>query len=332
MKDILNGMTESLVTEEEESRAKETLTNQFNGIASTIFESMNEHVQQFRDVSNQLNSNVQQSLGTEVDNLKEKWMNLSSQIETLTQENEAKINAKYQEAINMIGATTTSITSDLSNYLNQTLESSLKVTNDLVNSSKTQINDSKEQIAGGLNEEVNAATGFLDRKITEMQRLQQWDKVNFFAIWRKQVLSALRSKESAAKFFIRRLPKDKKTLIFAANIEQSDRLCENSYHSKSDQTILEQFRNNEIMTMSSVAKIREGINAPCDIILRLGVDSKEKNLVQTIGRALRLDPDDPNKEATAIVLVAEGTQEERWLEASIGSFNNVKYGKLDRDE
>ncbi|MCE7743361.1 MAG: hypothetical protein GOP50_12995 [Candidatus Heimdallarchaeota archaeon] len=144
------------------SSFKETLTNQFTGITSTIFDSMNEHVQQFRDVSNQLNNNVQQSLGTEIEGLKEKWMELSSQIETLTQENEAKINAKYQEAINMIGATTTSITSDLSNYLDQTLESSLKVANDLVNSSKTQIKESKELIAGGLNEEVTAATSFLE--------------------------------------------------------------------------------------------------------------------------------------------------------------------------
>ncbi len=144
------------------SSFKETLTNQFTGIATSIFDSMNEHVLQFREVSSQLNDNVRQTLGTEVDDLKEKWTDLSNQIETLTQENEAKINTKYQEAINMIGATTATITSDLGNYLDQTLESSLKVTNDLVNSSKTQISESKELIAGGLNEEVNAATGFLE--------------------------------------------------------------------------------------------------------------------------------------------------------------------------
>jgi len=141
---------------------KDTLTNQFNEITTTIFESMDTHVQQFKDVSNQLNDNIDQILGSEVESLKEQWNNLANQIETLTQENESKINAKYQEAINMIGATTATIVSDLSNYLNQTLETSLKVSNDFVTASKSQITESKDLIAGGLNEEVNAATGFLE--------------------------------------------------------------------------------------------------------------------------------------------------------------------------
>ena len=144
------------------SSFKESLTDQFNGITTSIFDSMNEHIQLFRDVSEQLNDNIRQTLGSETDELKEKWANLSNQIETLTQENEVKINEKYQESINMIGATTATITSDLSNYLNQTLESSLQVTNDLVNSSKKQISESKELISGEINEEVNAATSFLE--------------------------------------------------------------------------------------------------------------------------------------------------------------------------
>ncbi len=144
------------------SSFKKSLTDQFNGITTSIFDSMNEHIQLFREVSEQLNDNIRQTLGSETDGLKEKWSNLSNQIETLTQENEAKINEKYQESINMIGATTATIASDLSNYLNQTLESSLQVTNDLVNSSKKQISESKELVSGEINEEVNAATSFLE--------------------------------------------------------------------------------------------------------------------------------------------------------------------------
>ena len=141
---------------------KETLTNQFSGIKTSIVESINEHAQQFREVSNQLNENLRQTLGSEVDSLKEKWTDLAAQIETLTQESEAKINTKYQEAVNMINASTATINTELSNYLNQTLESSLKVANDLLNSSKTQISDSKELISSGVNEEVNAAVSFLE--------------------------------------------------------------------------------------------------------------------------------------------------------------------------
>lgn len=144
------------------SSFKETLNNQFNGIASAIYESMNQHLQQFKNASDQLRDNIRQNLGSEVDGLKEKWISLSNEIDALTKENEVKINEKYQEAINMIGATTTTITSDLSNYLNQTLESSLKVANDLVSSSKAQISESKDLIAGGVSEEVDGATRFLE--------------------------------------------------------------------------------------------------------------------------------------------------------------------------
>ncbi|MHA1198237.1 MAG: helix-turn-helix domain-containing protein [Candidatus Heimdallarchaeaceae archaeon] len=208
------------------SSFKETLTSQFNGIASTIFENMNEHVQQFRDVSNQLNSNVQQSLGNEVDSLKEKWTNLSSQIETLTQENEAKISAQYQEAINMIGATTTSITSDLGNYLNQTLESSLKVTNDLVNSSKTQINDSKELIAGGLNEEVTAATGFLEETGGKFN-----DTANYLSTLTMKIKNDFRTLEATTKESP--VPRVETTSIIGldATISHLDRIVRNAKRS-----------------------------------------------------------------------------------------------------
>lgn len=143
------------------SSFKENLTNQFNEITSSVLDNLNNHSQHFTTISKQLNENIQEILGSEIGNLKEKWTSLITQIETLTKESEAKINDKYQEAINLIGASTTSITNDLSNYLNQTLESSLKVVNDLVNTSKAQIKESKDLISGSLNEEVSATTGFL---------------------------------------------------------------------------------------------------------------------------------------------------------------------------
>lgn len=176
----------------------------------------------------------------------------------------------------------------------------------------------------------NKAYAFLSSKINTAKASQNWAQLNFFSIWRKQLISGFHSKEEAAKFFIKRLPSDKKALIFAGNIDQSDRLCEHSYHSKGDQDLLERFKNDEIKVMSSVAKIREGVNAPCDIVIKLGVDSKEKNLVQTIGRALRLNPDDPNKKATAVLIISEATQEEKWLADSIANFKNVRYGKLNK--
>ena len=171
------------------------------------------------------------------------------------------------------------------------------------------------------------AYAFLSKKVREAQQKQDWKSMQFFAIWRKQLLSGLISKEKVAVYLIGRLPKDKKSLIFAASIEQSDRLCENSYHSKGEQDVLDRFKDDEIMMMSSVAKIREGVNVQADIIIKTGIDSKEKNMVQTLGRALRLNPNEPNKKAIAVILIAEGTQEEVWLGNSTQSFKNLKVRK-----
>lgn len=175
-----------------------------------------------------------------------------------------------------------------------------------------------------------SAYNFLTRAINKARGEGKWDTVTFMSIWRKQLLSGLKSKEKVAEVFINRVPEDRRALIFAANIEQSDRLCENSYHSKSDKDLLERFNRDEFNIMSSVAKIREGINAKADIIIKTSIDSKEKNLAQELGRGLRLNPNKPDKKAIAIILVAEGTQEEVWMENSTESFKNLKIKRWGR--
>lgn len=166
------------------------------------------------------------------------------------------------------------------------------------------------------------AYGFLSTKVNEFKNKQDWKGMQFWALWRKQFVSGVMSKEKVAVELIKRLPKNKRALIFATNIEQSDRLCENSFHSKSSDDILDSFNDGEFNVLSSIGRLREGINTQADIIIKLGIDSKEKNMVQILGRSLRLDPKEPNKKAIAVVLISEDTQEEKWAEESFKSFKN----------
>ena len=140
---------------------EENFSTQFSDIVTGIVDNLNNHVQSFRDLATKLNENINQTLGTETDNLKEKWSDLASQMQTIAQENEVAINSKYQEAVNLINSSTSAISSELSTYLDQSLESTRNITNDIVTTSKAQIADSKNQLAGNLTEEVDAAARFL---------------------------------------------------------------------------------------------------------------------------------------------------------------------------
>jgi sugar-specific transcriptional regulator TrmB len=143
------------------SNFEENFSTQFSDIVTGIVDNLNNHVQSFRDLSTKLNENINRTLGTETDNLKEKWSDLTSQMQAIAQENEVAINSKYQEAVNLINSSTSAISSELSTYLDQSLESTRNITTDIITTSKAQITDSKNQLAGNLTEEVDAAARFL---------------------------------------------------------------------------------------------------------------------------------------------------------------------------
>ncbi|MDX1628283.1 MAG: hypothetical protein R3345_06260 [Fulvivirga sp.] len=176
-----------------------------------------------------------------------------------------------------------------------------------------------------------SVVAIINKNIGKYKKEGKWDKLEFWNIWLKQVLSNLRSKERAMQYFISRVPKEKKTLIFAANIEQAERLCPNSYHSESkDDSVFQKFLNDEINQLSSVGKIREGINCKCDIVLMLKADKSKRNIVQQIGRSLR-KTDNEEKKAIAVLMVAEGTKEEEWFDDYRDQFKNVIDGKINKN-
>jgi superfamily II DNA or RNA helicase len=109
-------------------------------------------------------------------------------------------------------------------------------------------------------------------------------------------------------------------LVFGGSIDQIEKLMPGQvYHSKSGKVghaYLAQFMAEEVDVCGTVAAANEGLNIPnLDIGLIAQISSDSRSLVQRIGRCIRARPD-PNHKSIVFIVIAKGTQDEKWLEAA----------------
>lgn len=145
-----------------------------------------------------------------------------------------------------------------------------------------------------------------------------------FAILRRmQFIYKIPSKTEVIKFLLEKvIPQDDRTLIFCGSIEQAEAVCPNRYHSKSGDKAYNAFKAEEINRLSCVKAINEGHNFPgVDSGIVGQLNSKEKDLVQRIGRLIRYRP---GHEAHLYIVVSEGTQDEKWLENAVENLDQSK--------
>ena len=115
-----------------------------------------------------------------------------------------------------------------------------------------------------------------------------------------------------------------KCILFANTQEQADKLCQYSYHSNNTQsdTNLERFKNGDILKLSSVMQLNEGVNIPK---LKQGIImhayGNERKSSQRIGRMLRLNPDD---KAIIHILCYMDTVDEKWVKEALENFDQTK--------
>lgn len=161
---------------------------------------------------------------------------------------------------------------------------------------------------------------WLNRKLSEAMS----DKQRFMAqIMRLNALKQYESKEKYVKYCLSQIPEDEKCLIFANTIEQAEKLCPNTHHSKKkDSSDLEAFKKGEIFRLSAVEQLSEGITVPhLKHIIILHSYGNEKKASQKIGRALRLSI---NEIAKIHILMYKDTIDEEWVERSLEGFNQEK--------
>jgi superfamily II DNA or RNA helicase len=161
---------------------------------------------------------------------------------------------------------------------------------------------------------------WLNRKVSEAGSGKQ----HFMAqIMRLNALKQYESKEKYVKYCLSKIPQDEKCLIFANTIEQAEKLCPYTHHSKKkDSSDLEAFKKGEIFRLSAVEQLSEGITVPnLKHIIIMHSYGNEKRSSQKIGRALRLTV---NELAKVHVLMYKDTIDEKWVESALEGFNQEK--------
>jgi len=134
------------------------------------------------------------------------------------------------------------------------------------------------------------------------------------------------SKTDVAKFLIEKvIPREQRTLIFAGTIEQAEILCQDSVHSKTNDSRYHAFRNEEINLLSSVRVLNQGENIPnLDNAVIVQLNSNELDMVQRIGRTVRYRD---GHLANIYIIILKDTVDLNWLMSAISEFdrNNIEY-------
>jgi len=155
-------------------------------------------------------------------------------------------------------------------------------------------------------------------------------KMKFAILGRMQFIYKIPSKTAVIKFLLDKvIPKEDRTIIFCGNIEQAEEVCPTWYHSKSTDVAYKAFKNESINRLSCVKAVNEGHNFPgVDSGIIGQLNSKEKDLVQRIGRLIRFRP---GHEAHLYIVISESTQDEKWLENATENLDQskIEYIRID---
>lgn len=142
----------------------------------------------------------------------------------------------------------------------------------------------------------------------------------------KIFLNNLKSKVSITNQIINKELQDKKILIYAGSIEQSNLFNFPVYNSSLDKEekikIYDNFYKSKKEKLVNVGILKESVSIPhlkCGFVL--GIDSSTSSKQQLIGRFLRLTVDDLSK---IFFIVAKDTVEEKWVLNGMENFKQIK--------
>jgi superfamily II DNA or RNA helicase len=147
------------------------------------------------------------------------------------------------------------------------------------------------------------------------------------SVMRMRALMEFKTKEDYAKKLLNDI--EDKCIVFCNTQEQADRMCKHSYHSNNSDSEenLKSFSNDEIMKLSCVMQLNEGINIPnlgAGIIMH--AYGNERKSAQRIGRLLRLNP---TETAIVHILCYKNTVDETWVASALQDLDQTKIKYFD---
>jgi len=145
----------------------------------------------------------------------------------------------------------------------------------------------------------------------------------FKTIQRINFLKQFDTKEHYAKNLLEQLDQKEKIIIFANTIDQAERLCKHSHHSKNKNSPLEAFKTGEITRLSCVEQLSEGVNIPNlkNAIILHSYSGGSPKAQQKFGRMLRLPTD---QTATVHILCYRNTVDEKWVSDNLKNYDQNK--------
>lgn len=150
---------------------------------------------------------------------------------------------------------------------------------------------------------------------------QRRKDATFKILARMRAVYNSKSKTEAAKYLMDNLSGRK--LFFCSGINQAEYLCENTYHSKTDNTDLKKFMSG---TVDNIAMVNAGGTGftykALDHLVMVQADSDKNGLTsQKICRTLL---DQKDYEATIWMVCLMGTQDEKWIKSALENFDKDK--------
>jgi superfamily II DNA or RNA helicase len=124
-------------------------------------------------------------------------------------------------------------------------------------------------------------------------------------------LGTTKTKMLAAQYVMDRLKKNnRRFIVFCASIEQANEISPYVYHSETDDTYFKLFCGGEIDHLACVDQIQEGANIPnLTHAISIQVDSNPGNLIQQIGRLLRMPV---GTTSVMFLITADRTFDTKW--------------------
>ena len=193
----------------------------------------------------------------------------------------------------------------------------------------TKLNDVDKIIASG-----SKAKPFMQTEKAKYSYLTNLTKIRPSQIStfnRMRFIYNLKTKTDAGKFILEHLiPEDDRTLIFCGSIDQTKEIPVEAFHSKSSSKYYDQFKVEQIKKLACVKAINEGHNfIGLDSGLVLQINSKEKDIIQRIGRLIRFRP---NHEAHIWIVVCDDTQDIVWSENALINLDQKKIEHIEFEQ
>ncbi len=158
-------------------------------------------------------------------------------------------------------------------------------------------------------------------KLINIKHIRRETIPQFYYLNRMRVIYNSIAKKTASEKILKKL--EGRTLIFSATIKQCEELCDNTYHSKTDNKKLEQFVNGEIDTLACVNSGGVGYTfRDVDNLFITQVNSNKKgDATQKLARSLVLQE---GYTANIIILCAEDTTDLNWVQMVLEDFDEDK--------